>query len=61
MDPQPAISRGEFGVVASPRAAGIAEDKDTLGIIHEGSGLGEIGRGSAVLDHQPIALANDAA
>jgi hypothetical protein len=48
-------------VVASPRAAGIAEDEDALDIIHEGSGLGEIGRGSAALNHQPIALANDAA
>jgi hypothetical protein len=61
VNPQPAIPRREFGVVASPRAAGIAEDEDALGIIHEGSGLGEIGRGGAVLDHQLIALTNDAA
>ena len=37
------------------------EDEDALDVIHEGSGLGEIGRAGAVLDHQPIALANDAA
>ena len=48
-------------MVASPRAAGVAEDEDALGVIHEGGGLGEIGRGGAVLDHQPIALADDAA
>src|SRR5260370_9102242 len=59
VNPPPPIPRREFGVVASPRAAGIAEDEDALGIIHEGGRLGEIGRGSPVLDQQPIALTND--
>ena len=61
VNPQPAIPRRQFGVVAPARAAGIAEDEDALGVIHESSGLGEIGRRGAGLDHQPIALANDAA
>ena len=55
VDPQPAIPRRQFGVVAAARAAGIAEDKDALGVIHEGGGLGEVGRGCAVLDDEAVA------
>jgi hypothetical protein len=29
-------------VIAAPDAAGVAEDEDALGVVHEGGGLGEI-------------------
>src|SRR5579875_1231881 len=48
-------------MIAAPGAAGVAEDEDAFGVIHEGGGLGEIRRGGAVLDEQPVALADDAA
>ena len=47
VNPQPAIPRRQLGMVAPARAAGIAEDEDTLGVIHEGGGLGEVGRSGA--------------
>ena len=61
VDAQPPIPRRQLGVVAAPRAARFREDEDALGVIHEGRGLGEVGRAGAVLDHQPVALADDAA
>ncbi len=61
MDAQPAIPRRQFGMVTPPRAAGVGEHEDALDVIHEGRGLGEIGRACAVFDHQPVALADDAA
>ncbi len=43
----------EIGVVAAPGAAGIREDQDALGIIHEGLRLTEVGGGGAVFDLEP--------
>ena len=43
MNTQPAIPSRQFGMLASARAAGVAEDEDALGVVHEGRGLGEIG------------------
>ena len=48
-------------MVAAPGAAGVREDEDALIVVHEGRGLGEIGRTGAVLDHQPVSRADDAA
>ena len=65
VDAQPGVLRREFGVVAAPGAAGVAEHQHTLAIIHERLGLGEIGRTGAILHDQPVdghaALANDPA
>lgn len=48
-------------MIAPPRAARIGEHEDPLDVVHERRGLGEVGRTGAVFDHQPIALAHDAA
>ena len=47
-------------MIAAPGAACVREDQDALQIVHEGSRLGEIGAGGAVLDGEALALANDA-
>ncbi len=65
MHAQPLVFRREFGVIAAPRATGIREHEDALLVIHEGRGLGKIGRRCTVLDGQtrrcPVALAHDPA
>src|SRR5262249_44282705 len=61
VDAQPAIPRRQFGVIATAGAACVAENKDKLRVVHEGGSLGEVGRGGAVLDEQPVALADDTA
>src|ERR1700761_2220979 len=48
-------------MVRTSGTTGITEDKDALGIIHERSGLGEIGRGGAVLKDETAALTDNAA
>jgi len=55
VDAEPPVPRRQFGVVAAPCAARIGEDEDALQVVHEGCGLGKIGGGGAVLDHQPVA------
>ena len=50
----------EIGVIAAPGAAGIGEDQDALVVIHEGGGLGEIGRGRTGLDTEAVAAPDDA-
>ena len=54
MDAQAPVLRREFGVIAAPGAAGVGKDQDALGVIHEGLGLGEIGRTGAVLDDEAV-------
>ena len=61
VDAQASIPRRQLGVVAASRAARFRENEDALGVIHEGGRLREVGRAGTVLDHQPIALADDAA
>src|SRR6516162_7953093 len=58
---QAAIPGRKFGMVRTSSAAGIAEDKDALGVIHEGRGLSEVCRCSTVLNDEPVALADYAA
>jgi len=54
VDAQPPVLRCEIGVVAASGAAGVREDEDTLGIIHEVLGLGEVRPAGAVLDREPV-------
>ncbi|MCD8567962.1 MAG: hypothetical protein LRY50_06330 [Geovibrio sp.] len=46
------VPRGEVGMVAAARAAGIGKDEDALFIVHEGLRFGEIGRWRAVLEEE---------
>src|SRR5690606_37031840 len=52
MDPQALVPRREFGVIAAPGAASIAEHEDALLVIHEGRSLREVRGRRAVLDRQ---------
>jgi hypothetical protein len=65
MDAPALVLASQIGVIAAPGAAGVGEDKDALLVVHEGGGLGEIGRRRAVLDAEPVAAlagtADDAA
>jgi hypothetical protein len=61
VDAQPAVPRGQFGVVTAPGAASLRKDQDALQVIHEGGGLGEVGGGRAVLDDEAVTLAHHAA
>ena len=61
VDAQPPIPRRELGVIAAAGAARVREDQDALHVVHEGAGLAEVGGARTVLDHQAVALANDAA
>jgi hypothetical protein len=45
----------EIGVIAAPGAAGIGEDQDALVVVHEGGGLGKIGRSRTGFDAEPVA------
>ena len=54
MDALALIASAEIGVIAAPGAAGIGEDEDALVVVHEGGGLGEIRRGGAGLDAEPV-------
>src|SRR5262249_35178598 len=56
VDAEAAISRRQLGMIAAPGAARIAEDEDPLLIVHEGGGFGEVGRTSAVFDHELVAF-----
>src|ERR1700747_1950624 len=48
-------------MVRTASAAGIAEDEDALGVIHEGGGLCEVCRCGAVLNDEAACLTDDAA
>ena len=52
-------------MIAAPRATGIREDQNALLVIHEGRGLGKVGRRRTVLDckacRSTVALAHDPA
>src|SRR6516162_5605693 len=58
---QAAIPGRKFGMVRTSSAAGIAEDKDALGVIHEGRGLSEVCRCGTVLNDESGALTDDTA
>ena len=57
MNAQPAIPRGQLGMVAPARAAGVGEHEDALGVIHEGGGLGEVRRGIELIARRDKAQA----
>jgi hypothetical protein len=62
---QTLVPRSEIGVVAAPRAAGVAEHQDVLLVVLEGLRLGEVGRPGPALDGKtpvagPIDLGDDA-
>ena len=61
VDAQAAVPGRELGMIGAPGAAGVREDEDALGIVHEGGGFGEVRRAGPVLDHQPVSLADHAA
>ncbi len=55
MDTPALVFAAEIGMIAAPGAAGIGEHQDALVVIHEGGGLGEIGRCRAGFDAEPVA------
>ena len=59
MDAPALVLAAEIGVIAAPGAAGVGEDEDALLVVHEGGGLGEIGRSGAVLNTEAVALRRD--
>ena len=61
VNPQAAILCRQLGMVAPARAARVGEHEDTLDVIHERRGLGEVGRTGTGFDQQTSALADDAA
>ena len=61
MDPQAAIPGRQLGMVRTSCTSGIAEDKDSLGVIHKRRGFGEVCRRGTVLDDEAAALADDTA
>jgi len=54
MDAQPLVLRGEISMIAATGAAGVGEDEDALVVVHEGGGLGEIGRAGARCDESGL-------
>ena len=50
------VGAAEIGVIAAPDAAGHAEHQDALGAVHEGGGLGEVGRGGPRTQREALAL-----
>ena len=50
------VGAGQIGVIAAAGAAGHGEHQDALGPVHEGGGLGEIGRGRPRAQRQALAL-----
>src|SRR5262249_46611539 len=59
MDALALIAACKIGVIAAPGPAGVGEDENALVVIHEGGGLGIIGRGRAVLNAETIATADN--
>ena len=49
------VGATEIGVVAAPGAAGHREHQDALAAVHEGGGLGEVGRGGTGAQRQALA------
>ena len=50
------VGRAQIGVVAAARASGHGEDEDALVALHEGGGLGKIGRRWAVAERQAFSV-----
>jgi len=61
VDAQAAVPGRELGMIGAPGAAGVREDEDAPLIIHEGRSLRQVRGTRAVLDHEAIDLADDAA
>ena len=49
------VGAGQIGVVAAPGPAGHGEHQDALGAVHEGGGLGEVGRRRPRAQRQTLA------
>ena len=54
VDTQSRVLHRQFGVIGTAGAARVAEHQRALGVVHERPGLGKVGRGGAVLDHEPV-------
>src|SRR6185437_5624579 len=58
---QALVSGRQLGMVAAPGPASVREHEDALDVVHERCGFGEVCRAGAVLNLQPITLADNAA